>query len=60
MKFIHIADMHFDSPFTLLSSQENFGDQRRLEQRRALKKIIEKIRTKITFCCQKDVFSERV
>ena len=44
MKFIHIADMHFDSPFTLLSSQENFGDQRRLEQRRALKKIIEKIK----------------
>ena len=38
MRFVHIADMHFDSPFTLLSNQENFGDQRRLDQRKALKK----------------------
>ena len=44
MRFVHIADMHFDSPFTLLSNQENFGDQRRLDQRKALKKIIEKIK----------------
>lgn len=41
MKFIHIADMHFDTPFTFLGEKENFGDIRRLEQREALKKIIE-------------------
>lgn len=44
MRFIHMADMHFDSPFSLLSCQENFGDQRRLDQRKAFKKIIEKIK----------------
>ena len=44
MRFLHIADMHFDSPFSLLSTQENFGDQRRLDQRRVFKKIIEKIK----------------
>ena len=44
MRFIHMADMHFDSPFRLLSTQENFGDQRRIEQRSVMKKIIEKIK----------------
>ena len=44
MRFLHIADMHFDSPFSLLSTQENFGDQRRLDQRKVFKKIIEKIK----------------
>ena len=44
MKFVHIADMHFDTPFTLLSEKENFGDIRRLEQREAFKKIIEYIK----------------
>lgn len=44
MRFIHMADMHFDSPFRLLSTQENFGDLRRIEQRSAMKKIIEKIK----------------
>ena len=24
MKFIHMADMHFDAPFTNLSDKENF------------------------------------
>ena len=41
MKFIHIADMHFDCPFTNLSDRENFGEIRRLEQRKAFKKIID-------------------
>ena len=41
MKFIHIADMHFDSPFVNLSDKNILGDLRRLEQRKALKKIIE-------------------
>lgn len=44
MRFVHMADMHFDSPFRLLSTQENFGNMRRIEQRNAMKKIIEKIK----------------
>ena len=44
MKFVHIADMHFDSPFVNLSERELFGDKRRLEQRKILKKIIEYIK----------------
>ena len=31
MKFVHIADMHFDSPFVNLSSKEMLGDIRRLD-----------------------------
>lgn len=41
MKFVHIADMHFDSPFVNLSDKENLGDLRRLEQRKVFKKVIE-------------------
>lgn len=44
MKFIHIADMHFDSPFVNLSDKENLGDLRRLDQRKVLKKVIEYIK----------------
>ena len=44
MKFIHIADMHFDCPFTNLSDKENFGEIKRLEQREAFKKIINHIK----------------
>ena len=44
MKFIHMADMHFDSPFTALSNHSNMGNLRRIDQRKALKKIIEKIK----------------
>ena len=44
MKFIHIADMHFDSPFINLADKEIFGDLKRLEQRRIFKKIIEYIK----------------
>ena len=40
MKFIHMADMHFDAPFTNLSDKENFGNIRRMEQRAVFKKII--------------------
>lgn len=29
MKFVHIADMHFDSPFVNLSDKEVMGDLRR-------------------------------
>ena len=41
MKFIHMADMHFDAPFTNLSDKENFGSTRRMEQRAVFKKIID-------------------
>ena len=44
MKFIHIADMHLDSPFVNLSDKDIMGDLRRLEQRKVLKKIIEYIK----------------
>ena len=44
MKFIHIADLHLDSPFTNLSDKENFGEIRRLEQRKAFKQIINYIK----------------
>jgi len=44
MRFIHIADMHFDVPFTALSKQEELGDLRRIEQREIYKKIIEYIK----------------
>lgn len=42
MKFVHIADMHFDVPFTTLS-RNNLGDKRRLEQRKVFKQIIDYI-----------------
>lgn len=44
MKFVHISDMHFDTPFTSLSAKENLGDIRRLEQRKVFKKVIEYIK----------------
>ena len=44
MKFIHMADMHFDAPFTNLSDKENFGNIRRMEQRAVFKKIIDYIK----------------
>ena len=44
MKFVHIADMHFDSPFVNLSDKDTLGDLRRLDQRKALKKVIDYIK----------------
>ena len=44
MKFVHIADMHFDSPFVNLADKENLGELRRLEQRKVFKKVIEYIK----------------
>lgn len=41
MKFVHIADMHFDSPFVNLSDKDILGDLRRLQQRKTFKKVIE-------------------
>ena len=44
MKFVHVADIHFDSPFINLSDRENLGDIKRLEQRKVFKKVIEYIK----------------
>ncbi len=44
MKFVHIADMHFDSPFVSLSDKDILGDLRRMEQRKVFKKVIEYIK----------------
>lgn len=44
MKFVHMADMHFDSPFVTLSDKGNLGEKRRIEQRNIFKKIIEYIK----------------
>lgn len=40
MKFMHMADMHFDAPFTVLNTRSKLGEKRRLEQRETFKKII--------------------
>ena len=44
MKFIHMADMHFDIPFTVLNNRNKLGEKRRLEQREAFKKVIDYIK----------------
>jgi len=45
MKFVHIADMHFDMPFTVLSNNDlNLGNERRMEQRLVFKEIINYIK----------------
>lgn len=43
MKFVHIADMHFDKPFTILEKNK-LTENRRLEQRNAFNKMIEYIK----------------
>ena len=48
MKFLHIADMHFDTPFKTLNSRGNFGEIRRLDQREIFKKIEDNYNIKIT------------
>lgn len=44
MKFVHIADVHLDMPFTTLSNRTGVGELRRIEQREAMKKVIEYIK----------------
>lgn len=39
MKFVHIADMHFDMPFTVLS-KNGLAEERRLDQRNVFNKMI--------------------
>ena len=49
MKFVHIADMHFDTPFKMLCDRRELGETRRLDQRKAFKKMIEYIKQLIIF-----------
>ena len=44
MKFVHIADFHFDSAFANLSEKEGLGEKCRLKQMKVLKNIIEYIK----------------
>ena len=44
MKFVHIADIHLDTPFKTISDRADIGVERRLEQRNALKKVIDYIK----------------
>ena len=44
MKFVHIADMHLDTSFNSLNEIEGLPEQRRLEQRNALKTIVDYIK----------------
>lgn len=44
MKFVHIADMHFDAPFVNLSNKPELCKMRRIEQRECMKKVIEYIK----------------
>lgn len=44
MNFIHMADMHLDSPFIILADKGNMAVQRRIEQRNAMKEIVEYIK----------------
>lgn len=43
MKFVHIADIHFDMPFTVLN-KNNLAENRRLDQRKVFKKVIDYIK----------------
>ena len=43
MKFVHVADMHFDTTFESL--KDNLGEKRRLDQRETFNKMIEYIKT---------------
>lgn len=43
MRFVHIADMHFDMPFTVLT-KNGLAEQRRLDQRNAFNKMINYIK----------------
>ena len=44
MKFVHMADIHFDSPFVNLSDRDTLGDLKRLEQRSVFKKVVDYIK----------------
>ena len=43
MKFVHISDMHFDKPFTILA-KNGLAEERRLNQRKVFQKMIDYIK----------------
>ncbi len=44
MKFIHMADMHLDSSFVTLANNPRLAQERRMEQRKVMKDIVEYIK----------------
>ena len=44
MKFVHIADVHFDIPFSTLADKDGLDLKRKLEQRDSFKKVIDYIK----------------
>lgn len=50
MKFVHIADLHLDAPFTVLNANNRLGEKRRQEQLNIFGKVINYIKeNKIEF-----------
>lgn len=50
MKFVHIADLHLDAPFTVLNANNRLGEKRREEQLKIFEKVINYIKiNKIEF-----------
>ena len=41
---MHTADIHFDSPFATLAGKGKFAQERRLEQRKVMKEMVEYIK----------------
>ena len=44
MRFVHVADLHLDAPFTVLNANNRLGEKRREEQIKCLEKVIEYIK----------------
>lgn len=44
MNFVSVADVHFDIPFRRISDRAGLGRERRLDQRKAFKKVIDYIK----------------
>ena len=44
MRFVHMADIHLDSPFRVLALKKDLADRRRLEQREAFRRGIEYVK----------------
>ena len=46
MRFVQVGDIHFDVPFRAISDRAGLGEMRRLEQRKAFKKVIDFVNDK--------------
>ncbi|MBO4815568.1 MAG: DNA repair exonuclease [Clostridia bacterium] len=44
MRFVHMADIHLDSPFRVLALEKDLADKRRLQQREAFRRGIEYVK----------------